>query len=838
MEIYVSPSGNDTNPGTIEAPFASVERARDEVRNLKNKKSAPVTVFFREGVYRFSQPLLLTADDSGEEGKAIIYSAYKNEKVSFTGCRKLSPKWEKYSDNLWVTKAKLPTEQGFSPRTLYVNGAACPVARYPNLVPGERPWGGVNADCLNPERVSTWKSPVGAYVHGMQQGKWGSIHYKIIDVTPKGIPHLELVSINTSTMYNNAQLHKTDRYVENAFEELDAPGEWFWDKATEHLYFYPPGGLDVNKALFEVPETACIIKMEGREETPVKYITFNNIDFEKTRSTWYKTTEHLPVGDYVINRGAAVFMEGTEHCEIADCDFLEIGGNAIMLSNYNRNSKITGNRLENIQANGIVLVGSRDAMRDSPWCNVLDSTATKDLTKEWGYKLSYKVWDEPFRDKQQSTDTIPGPKTENYPRFCLVENNLITRVGELEKQAAGILVSMSAENTLNHNSIYDLPRAGICLNDGCWGGNIVENNDVFHTVLSTADHGPFNSWGRDRHWTMAMHGVVKKGHENAHDRSRLDTYISNVIRHNRFTHTIASHSWGIDLDDGSSNFHIYNNLTIGCSVKLREGFFRTVENNIFIGKFAPGKHVCFDNTEDVLRRNIYVNTNSNVVFDAIHAKPSQIKEMDSNLYYITSGEPAVVAFRGRVEEGYLPKMTIPEWQQKGHDKSSIVADPLFVDMESGNFKLKENSPAFKIGFKEFPLDNFGVTKPEFQKEAEAAYKKYAPSLNAEKDGRNEDRRYKWMGATIKTMTTEGEKSVAGIDDIKGVILENVPWGSELFKQQAQSGDVILKANGKDINTIEDLKKELQKSNKKIILWVDGNPPAHEIIIVKPDRTIN
>ncbi|WP_299584711.1 right-handed parallel beta-helix repeat-containing protein, partial [uncultured Sunxiuqinia sp.] len=254
--------------------------------------------------------------------------------------------------------------------------------------------------------------------------------------------------------------------------------EWFWDKATEQLYFYPPEGLDVNKAQLEVPETACIVKMEGTEEKPVKYITFSSIDFEKTRSTWYKTTEHLPVGDYVINRGAVVFMEGTEHCEIADCNFQQIGGNAIMLSNYNRNSKITGNRLENIQANGIVLVGSRDAMRDSPWCNVLDSIATKDLTKEWGYKLSYKVWEEPFRDKQQSTDTIPGPKTENYPRFCLVENNLITRIGELEKQAAGILVSMSAENTLNHNSIYDLPRAGICFNDGCWGGNIVENNDV------------------------------------------------------------------------------------------------------------------------------------------------------------------------------------------------------------------------------------------------------------------------------------------------------------------------------------------------------------------------
>ncbi|MEN8118680.1 MAG: NosD domain-containing protein, partial [Bacteroidota bacterium] len=787
----------------------------------------------REGIYRFSKPLLLTYDDSGEKGKEIKYSAYENEKVIFSGSQQLSPKWEKYNDKIFVAPVKMKVDQGFSPRSIYVNGEACPLARYPDLVPGKRPFGGVKSDCISPERVANWKMPESAYVHGMQHGKWGSIHYKITGVTEKGYPHLELVSINTSTMYNNAQLHTNDRYVENVFEELDAPGEWFWDKTTELLYFYPPENIDIKKATFEIPVTSALVQLKGDMENPVRHIKFSNIEFEKTRSTWYLTTEHLPVGDYVIHRGAAVLLEATENCEVVDCNFTDIGSNAVMLSNYNNHSIIKGNRLENIQANGIVLVGSRDAMRDSPWCDVLDNSNTKDFTQNYGYELTYRVWNEPLRDSQPSTDTVPGPKTENYPRYCLVENNLITRAGDLEKQAAGVLLSMCAENNINHNSVYDLPRAGICINDGCWGGNVVENNDVFHTVLSTADHGPFNSWGRDRHWTMAMHGVVKKGDENAHDRSRLDTYIPNVIRHNRFTHTISSHSWGIDLDDGSSNYHIYDNLTIGCSVKLREGFFRTVENNIFIGKYPPGKHVCFDNTEDVIRRNIYVNTAGEEVFDAIHAKPSQIEEMDSNLYFIPSGEQAVVAFRGQVEEGYAPKMTISQWQEKGHDVNSVVADPLFVDLELGNFKLNENSPALKIGFKEFSLDDFGVTKLTFIEEAKAAYKRFAPPITFKKNESEAGKLYKWMGATIKTMTTEGEKSVAGIDDIKGVILVNVAWGSNLFKQGARPGDVVLKANGSDIKNIADLKTVLQNNNNKLILWVDGNPPAHELIIKNP-----
>ncbi|MEN8249723.1 MAG: hypothetical protein ABFS32_12380, partial [Bacteroidota bacterium] len=79
VELFVSPSGNDNNPGTIELPFATVERARNEVRKLKPEDNSSITVFFREGIYRFSKPLLLTYDDSGEKGKEIKYSAYENE---------------------------------------------------------------------------------------------------------------------------------------------------------------------------------------------------------------------------------------------------------------------------------------------------------------------------------------------------------------------------------------------------------------------------------------------------------------------------------------------------------------------------------------------------------------------------------------------------------------------------------------------------------------------------------------------------------------------------------------------------------------------------------------
>ena len=99
-------------------------------------------------------------------------------------------------------------------------------------------------------------------------------------------------------------------------------------------------------------------------------------------------------------------------------------------------------------------------------------------------------------------DTAPGPKTDNYPADCRVEDCLLHGFGVVEKQTAGVEISMSESITVSHASIYDCPRAGINIGDGCWGGHVIEYCDVFDTVKETGDHGSFNSWGRDRYWGL------------------------------------------------------------------------------------------------------------------------------------------------------------------------------------------------------------------------------------------------------------------------------------------------------------------------------------------------
>jgi len=63
-------------------------------------------------------------------------------------------------------------------------------------------------------------------------------------------------------------------------------------------------------------------------------------------------------------------------------------------------------------------------------------------------------------------------------------------------------------------------------------------------------------------------------------------------------------------------------------------------------------------------------------------------------------------------------MTLEEWQDKGHDIHSVFADPMFVDPANGDYRVKPESPALKLGFKNFPMDQFGVQKPEFIKMVE------------------------------------------------------------------------------------------------------------------------
>ena len=100
-DLYVAPNGNDTNPGTQAKPFATLERARDEVRSSKNSSAAGgVTVWIQPGTYVRSQTLEFTSADSGTEKAPVIYRAGAGGEVRLHAGRMVKP-----TDFTPVTKA-------------------------------------------------------------------------------------------------------------------------------------------------------------------------------------------------------------------------------------------------------------------------------------------------------------------------------------------------------------------------------------------------------------------------------------------------------------------------------------------------------------------------------------------------------------------------------------------------------------------------------------------------------------------------------------------------------------------------------------------------------------
>ena len=233
-------------------------------------------------------------------------------------------------------------------------------------------------------------------------------------------------------------------------------------------------------------------------------------------------------------------------------------------------------------------------------------------------------------------------------------------------------------------------------------------------------------------------------------------------------------------------------------VKLREGFFRRVENNVIMNGFG-GFHVWFPGCDDVIARNIFV---SEKPYQFIRANPEYAKEFDYNLFYCDEDTPTIT--------GVGDPMTFEEWKGKGFDTHSLFADPLFIDPSNGNYQVKFDSPAIKLGFKNFPMNRFGVLKPEFQIEAAKESCAFQPAPTIQETSPSSES-FTWMGAKVKNLTTEAEMSAAGIGRKSGVLFLEIPPESPAAQTGFQSGDVLLKVGRTEIHTIRDLRQAIKEN---------------------------
>lgn len=740
VKLYVAAGGNDNNPGTLARPFKTIQHA---VNHSLGNNDKDIAIELRAGTYYLNKTIVINAADFLPASLQI--KAHQNENVTISAGRRLKLQWKPYKNGIYV--ASVPPDISFE--RLYINQKLQPLARYPNYDSAARIFHGTAANAITPERVKRWKNPVGGYVHALHAYEWGGFHYRITGVDRTGNVQLE------GGWQNNRPnaMHNEYRFVENIFEELDAPGEWWLDKKKQLLYYYPPKGINISKAVVEISNLKNSIELKGSAGKPLRHVQLLNLNFAHNERTFMDTKEPLLRSDWTIYRGGAVLLDGTENCKIADCVFEGIGGNAIMFSNYNKKDTVTGCHIYNTGANAVCFIGDTKAVR-SP---------------SFGYENFI-----PYA----RLDKTPGPLTNNFSQECIVTDNLFHDLGDIEKQATGVEIEAASSITVSHNSIYHTSRAGINIGDGCFGGHIIEYNDVFNTVRETGDHGSFNSWGRDRFWAPNrnyMDSLVAVHPELI----LLDAQEQTIIRNNRFR---CDHGWDIDLDDGSSNYHIYNNLCLNGGLKLREGFYRIVENNIMINNsFHP--HVWFKNSGDVFERNIVMKKYA----------PIQISDWGK-----------------RIDYNLFPDTTaLNDAKSNGTDKNSLAGDPLFVDPEKGDYRVAANSPALKTGFKNFPMDAFGVKKPSLKK---IALQPQIPVLITDAGLEDKSVEVSFLGGSVKSVDGLGDRSAYGLPDEAGVIVISAGDNSLLSLSGLQNKDVIRTAGNKNVEDVKQLMDVYQSLN--------------------------
>ena len=584
------------------------------------------------------------------------------KRSSSAAAQRLELTWEPFRDG--IRKAKVPP--GFATDQLFVNGEQQILARYPNYDPKAPYFNGTAADAFSKERAARWADPRGGFIHAMHKALWGDFHYLITGKDKDGNVTYEGGWQNNRRM----GMHDSIRFVENIFEELDAPGEWFLDAKAGAALLLPAQGsrFDQGGGRGRAPARTSF-EFRGTEEKPVRFVTLKGLTFRHAARTFMDNKEPLLRSDWTIYRGGAVLFDGCEDCALEDCTLDQLGGNAVFVNNYNRRVAVRGCHITEAGANGVAFVGD----------------------PEGGAQPALRV--RPAARPQGHRPDARGRRPNNYPADCLVEDCLIHRTGRVEKQTAPVEIAMSQGITVRHCSIYDVPRAGINIGDGCWGGHVIEFCDVFDTVKETGDHGSFNSWGRDRYW--GLDGVdLNRIADDAElrDLPVLDTVKPIILRNNRWR---CDHGWDIDLDDGSTNYHIYNNLCLHGGIKLREGFRRVCENNIMVGN-SLHPHVWFRDSEDVFRRNIVFAPYRPISVPAAvgpgmrlqPAAPRRAKGSETG---------AALAKAERARRTFpRSRRAVPRPQARRLPRGGRLAGA-------------------ETGFRNFPMDQFGVRKPELKK---------------------------------------------------------------------------------------------------------------------------
>ncbi len=433
-------------------------------------------------------------------------------------------------------------------------------------------------------------------------------------------------------------------YLSGAYELLDQPGEWHLDRESGRLYYWPRDG-EHETAEVVAPVHDRIIHLRGEPGGDAGHVRFLGLTFKDTRYT-------PRIGSPYSPPDAAIWLEHARGCLIEDCRFTRTGGSALKLLGDARENRFLGNTVEHVGQNGV------------------------------------------YMDRVDDGDLHTAPM-ENTVAGCHMHH-----IGLVYKHVAGVYIgsrdpSLAQEpgNLIAHNHIHDVPRyaVGIKMSQG---NTVVEYNEIRRTNLETNDTGGIESCVRNE--------------DAAGNTFRHNLVVDSVgLKHKPEGGVITPYyTWGIYLDDHSSNALVYGNICVrnwrGGTV-VHGGRKNVIENNIFVDSHlaqAEFNNIGTAMVQNVLRRNIcYRPDGETLMLRSNGFTEDVLAECDYNLYWSEGAPPEELEFVGN---------SLEAWREKGYDRNSVVADPLFVDPQADDYRLQDESPAFDLGFERIPIERIGL----------------------------------------------------------------------------------------------------------------------------------
>lgn len=693
-DFFVSPSGSDTWSGTLpepndqrtDGPFATLERARDAIRDTAKSRSADVVVLIRGGTYRLSKTVVFGTKDSPQGDSTITYAAYPGEAPVFSSGHAIK-NWKP------VTTAPpgLPKEAvgkvhvvDVSERfhALFDAEGLLPRARSKGFIPLK---GGSRNQLHFPAGVlKSWPNIDDVEIVVRPHHAW------IVNILPlQSVDEQKQIartSIDATYAMNHLHFLKETPscWVENTLEELDEPGEWALNTQEGKLYLWPRNDSTVlAPALTELLRIEGDIDKAGSTDTPVRNLCFRGLAFMHGERYQLDADDAGLQHDWDMHdkANALVRLRGTENCRIENCHIAHSGGSGIRVDLHGKQNTISGNHIEQIGGAGILLCGY-------------------------------------------------GPGTKDVNVKNLVYNNHIHHIGRIYSHSPGIMVWQSGENRIANNLVHHTPYTGIIIS-GCMvdffrrQGRELSRTIRRHEIPSLPKQPQLKNVRPYLH----THDNLIEFNEIHHAMEMLGDgngiYIrgggaDNVIRGNYIHHLVAPMIMqaAIRTDGGQRDTLIAENLIYKCTsqgiiLKLNN----RCENNIVADIIAPprGYYLAVREgpmTGATIKQNVFYSSSENCIFinelppgkgrptedrrGRQLAKSKQAKP-DYNFYFCAS-------------QPELGEQLLEQQRRDGVDEHSHAVDPLFVNPANCDFRFKPDSPALKMGLSAFDVSKVGLVK--------------------------------------------------------------------------------------------------------------------------------